>query len=180
LEGVEGGFMEIEISGYKVLIDDEDWERVKQYSWYVDKDALRKKGIYYFRADIRVSGKKTHIFLHRTIMCCTKGDGKIVDHINRNTLDCRRCNLRIATPSQNGCNKPMMHYNKAGYKGVGWARRENKWRARITINKKETHIGYFTDVIEAAKAYDKMAIKLHGEFAYTNFPKNNYIKGATN
>ena len=74
----------------------------------------------------------------------------------------------------------MMHYNKAGYKGVGWARRESKWRARITINKKETHIGYFTDVIEAAKAYDKMAIKLHGEFAYTNFPKNNYIKGATN
>lgn len=166
--------MEIEISGYKVLIDEEDWERLKGYKWYADRQAVEKKGKYYFRTDIHENGKKTHIFLHRTIMCCSKGDGTNIDHINGNTLDCRRSNLRLATVSQNGCNKPMMHYNVAGYKGVGWANRESKWRARIVINKKETHIGYFTDVVEAAKAYDRKAIELHGEFAYTNFPRETY------
>ena len=168
--------MTINIKGYNVQIDDEDWDRVKGNTWYVDKDAIQKKRVYYFRSDVYNQGKKTHIFLHRVIMSCIKGDGICVDHINHNTLDCRKSNLRLATYSQNGCNKPMMHYNTAGYKGVGWASRECKWRARITVDKKETHIGYFMDVVEAARAYDKMALELHGEFAYTNFPRDHYIK----
>ena len=92
--------MEIEISGYKVLIDDEDYERVSQYHWYVDKQAVKKKHKCYFRTDIWANGKSTHVFLHRVIMGCTKGDGINIDHISGNTLDCRRSNLRYATTSQ--------------------------------------------------------------------------------
>jgi hypothetical protein len=56
------------------------------------------------------------------------------------------------------------------YKGVSWYSRGKKWVAVVQFNKKRHHLGYFTDEIAAAKAYDKKAKVLHGEFACLNFP----------
>jgi len=56
------------------------------------------------------------------------------------------------------------------YKGVCWDKRNKKWGVTIQANKKKYHLGYFKDEIDAAKAYDKKAKKLHGQFACLNFP----------
>ena len=104
---------------------------------------------------------------------------KSIDHINRNRLDNRKCNLRMATQSQNNCNVSKYKNNTSGYKGVYYAPYNNKtnpWKAQIRINNKNKGIGYFKTADEAAKAYDKMAIELHKEFAWLNFKKTGEIK----
>jgi len=99
--------------------------------------------------------------------------GCLVDHINGDGLDNRRANLRLATPSQNNCNKPG--FNKSSkYKGVSRTDLKKKqWRAVIHYNNEMIHLGRFCNEVAAAKAYDKAAKKYHGEFAYLNFPKEN-------
>lgn len=88
------------------------------------------------------------------------------DHINRNKLDNRRCNLRPATDSQNSCNQGIQKNNTSGYKGVHWS--YGKWRAVIGVNGKKIYLGSYNDPKEAARAYNKAALKYHGEFAVLN------------
>lgn len=180
MEGVEGGFMEIEISGYKVLIDDEDWERVKGYSWTLDNAYLQREGIPYFRATVPNGGKGETVRLHRVIMGCIYKDGTHVDHINHDTLDNRKHNLRVVSPRENKWNQTVRKDNISGYKGVSYKKAIDKYVVRIQYGGKRYNIGTFNDPIEAAKVYDRKALEVFGEFAITNFPKNNYIKGATN
>ena len=79
--------------------------------------------------------------------------GEVVDHINRNRLDNSLENLRIVTQSENVFNKSHQKNNKSGYRGVSWTSREQKWRAVISKNKKQKHIGYFENKDEAYAAY---------------------------
>lgn len=106
------------------------------------------------------------IALARLIMAVP--DHLHVDHINRNTLDNRRANLRTATPSQNVWNstKPT---SRSGFRGV-YPNRHGRWSARIGVNRKVILLGLFDCPVEAALAYDCAASKLHGEFAIINFP----------
>lgn len=90
------------------------------------------------------------------------------DHINGVRNDNRRCNLRPATMSQNRINYSGMRTNTSGYKGVNRCKAEKKWRARIMTNGKRLSLGSFDDPKDAAKAYNKAALKLHGEFARLN------------
>lgn len=166
--------LEIEIKGYKVLIDDEDWDRVKQYRWR--KSSKNKAGAVYIRAHQYVNGKRVDIALHRFIMGCVYGDGKEVDHINHNTLDNRKYNLRLCTEQENNQNRRKPVTNTTGYKGVYISTGDNRWRARYKHNGKNIQIGTYGTPVEAAIAYDKAIIKIHGEFAHTNFPKEDYIK----
>lgn len=94
----------------------------------------------------------------------------LVDHINGNGLDNRRANLRPATPSQNTANARMPSDNTSGFKGVGWFARTGRWRAYITYQGRQKHLGYFDIAEEAALAYDAAARELFGEFARPNFP----------
>lgn len=110
-------------------------------------------------------GKKT-MWMHKLIMAPPQG--MTVDHINGNRLDNRSANLRVCTLYQNNLNKEKTVRNTTGYKGVDFFKQYGKYRARVKFNKKEYHLGYFDSAIEAAKAYNKKAYELHGEFARLN------------
>lgn len=148
--------MEIEVSGLKVLIDDEDYELFNTYSWYVSKS----------RRDKYVRHCTTHetIRLHRFILGLKKGDKRQVDHINGNTLDNRKENLRICTNSQNQMNRGKIKKNNL-YKGVTKA--HGKYQAVIIENKKSHYLGLFETPEEAHKAYCEASKKYHGEYGRT-------------
>jgi hypothetical protein len=147
--------------GKYTIVDDEDFEFLNQWKW------CYLKGGYVVKS-IKANGNKwINIYLHRAIMgvLCPKLQ---VDHINGNKLDNRKENLRIVTNQQNNMNKkPGLNFTSK-YKGVYWNRDKNKWRSRVNVNGKAKHIGYFTSEIEAAKAYNKKAFELYGEYAWLN------------
>jgi hypothetical protein len=106
--------------------------------------------------------------LHRIIMDAPAG--YYVDHINGDVLDNRRRNLRLATCGQNSRNCRRSRNNTTGYKGVYYRPKYGDYRAIVTCNRKRHHLGYFATPEEAARAYDKHALELHGAFASLNFP----------
>lgn len=111
--------------------------------------------------------KGQHEFLHRVILSRMIGRAltskEVVDHINNKPLDNRRSNLRLATIPENIRNSQLRRNNKYGFKGVSPC--NNKWRARIMINRKQVHLGYFDTPEQAHEAYKKAAILYFGEFA---------------
>jgi hypothetical protein len=103
---------------------------------------------------------------HRLIFLMHKGYlPKTVDHINGDKLDNRIENLRAATVGQNQHNRKTNANNTSGYKGVSWSKAQKKWAARITLERKNIHLGYFANVEEAAEVVRKAREELHGDFA---------------
>lgn len=98
-------------------------------------------------------------------------DGDVVDHINRNPLDNRLCNLRPATRSENAINRPKTARCKTGYKGV-FLSKSGTYSAAIRVNYTLYHLGTFITKEEAAEAYNKAALKYFGPFAYLNNIQN--------
>lgn len=92
----------------------------------------------------------------------------VVDHINRNRLDCRLENLRIVSYQVNAQNISPQKNNTSGYKGVWFRKDTNKWVANIKVNYKKINLGCFIDKIDAAKAYNQAAIKYFGSNAVLN------------
>lgn len=152
--------------GKFALVDDEDFEWLNQWKWHVIKG---KSGMLYAERSIRNNGKRINFLMHREIIKTPKGMN--TDHENRNGLDNRRDNLRYCTKSQNAMNTEKNKDNKSGYKGVGWHKLSQKWRARITVKGKEKYLGLFDAPQEAAIIYNKKAIELFGEFARLNIIK---------
>lgn len=144
--------------GKYVLIDDKDFDLVKNYKWYLSNWGYA------------VGGRNGSIRMHRLILDAKKGEQ--VDHISMDRLDNRRFNLRIATASQNKLNQPKRRDNTSGYKGVSFSSmREGYYAAYITKDQKHKFLGHFKNKIEAAKAYDRAAFQLYGNFAQLNFKK---------
>lgn len=141
------------------LVDAGDYRELSKYGWY----ALRSDISFYAARKVG----KTTILMHREILKLTKGE--YTDHINGNTLDNRKCNIRKCTNAENARNQKRRRDNTSGYKGVSYFKRDNNYRARIKVNYKQIHLGYFNNKTDAAKAYDVAAKKYHGEFAKLNF-----------
>jgi len=154
------------ISGYDVLIDDEDYERLKGFKYNVYRGD-EERGLYYFSRNLYVDGKRTMTRLHRDVMGCIKGDRKTVDHINGNTLDCRKVNLRICTNTENCRNAKTHKNNTSGVKGVCWSKSSKKWQAHIRVDYIRIHLGLFTNIKDAEKAYADASAKYHGVFGRT-------------
>ncbi len=118
------------------------------------------------------AGRKEHgktIYMHREIMKPPKG--MLVDHIDGNGLNNRRANLRVCTNQQNMRNIRKKPGASSIYKGVYHDKRRDTWSAKICCGRKSTHIAVFATEIEAARAYDRKARELFGEFARLNFPQ---------
>ena len=142
------------------LVDDADFEWLSKWKWYAHYDPTIK-GYYVMR---NVGGRP--IYMHQEI---AKADfGMEVDHVDRNPLNNQRSNLRIVTHSQNQINRSKQKNNTSGFRGV--CKERNKWRAWVWVKGKKTNCGAFDTPEEAARAYDKTARDLHGDFAYQNFP----------
>jgi hypothetical protein len=140
------------------IVDVADFTWLSQWNWYAFWNPSTKS-FYAMRAGGRVR-------MHRMILeCSPKQDG---DHINGNTLDNRRENLRKCSRTQNAQNRGKQVNNTSGYKGVHWS--VTGWRSRIWVNGKCVHVGMFATSEQAAHAYDAAAKVYHGRFAKPNFP----------
>jgi hypothetical protein len=147
--------------GKVTLVDDEDFERVKNLGWCASNAG---KGRFYAKARLRGENINKTIFLHR-IIANTPNDLK-TDHINGDTLDNRKCNLRIVSDSQNNQNKHKTT-NKLGAKGV-FNNRQGTYYVQITKDKKRYNLGTYQTIKEAIDTYNKKAKELFGEFACLN------------
>jgi hypothetical protein len=143
--------------GEVAIVDAEDYEELSKYKWYVTRHGGNK---YACRR-----GKS--ILMHRVIMKPPRG--KVVDHIDGNGLNNRRCNLRICTRAQNACNR-RPRGSASGFRGVE-KREGGKYLAVVAHRGKRNRAGLFSDPVEAARARDRLARQLHGEYAWLNLPE---------
>lgn len=145
--------------GMTALIDDEDFDKVKEFKWYAHES---RPGKFYARSDF--PGRK-RVFLHRFIM--NIDDPKIqVDHIDGNKMNNTRSNLRLATNQENNRNQHKLKSNNtSNYRGVSFNKQSNKFEAYIKLpNKKKKNLGLFEKVEDAAKAFDIAAKEIYGTY----------------
>ncbi len=154
------------------IIDDEDFERVSAFKWCAQKIIRKFDVIYYAKRAFIQNGKHTTLLLHRFILNAPKGVE--VDHKNADTLNNRRCNLRLATVAQNRRNRRKRKGCLCHFKGVNYIEKQRKFLAAICKEKIVYRLGAFNTAEEAAKAYDEKAKELFGEFACLNFPEPNF------
>lgn len=149
---------EIPLTKNKVaLVDDKDFKYLSQWKWHYAGSGYAARRDY---------PSRKYVYMHRQIL---KAQPKQeVDHINYDTLDNTRKNIRIVDRSLNMANTKVRSTNTSGFKGVCWDKQRNKWAAEITVNYKSKHLGRFDSKIQAAKVYNEAAKKVFGEFARLN------------
>jgi HNH endonuclease len=154
-------YFSIELSqGQACLVSVEDFDKVSARRWHARHDNSGK--FYACRAGVREDGRKTKFDMHRELL--SPPAGYQVDHINGNSLDNRRENLRIATASENGRNRGPNKNNTTGIKGVSLIK--GKFVAQLTLHRKNRIIGRFPTLEAAGKAVKSATARLHGEFGY--------------
>lgn len=131
------------------LVDNDDVDRARQYKWLISKVknmSVNSSFKYYALA----SNSSKPLLLHRLLIDAPSN--KIVDHVNQNTFDTRKMNLRITDRSINNFNSKLNRNNKSGRKGVKWIDADSKWMAYITKDYKRKHLGSFDDFEDAVNA----------------------------
>lgn len=135
--------------------DFEDYDKIKDYCWY--EYTNKKTGYHSLRTRERGSRK--------SILMTSLLGYSYYDHIDRNTLNCTRKNLRPSTHRENARNKSKHKYNTSGVTGVYWDKRLKKWFARICVNYKRIYLGYFNDKEDAIRVRLQAEAHYFKEFA---------------
>lgn len=157
--------------GLKAIISDIDFEWVNQWKWYAK---IGKKSFYAYRnSRPDEHGKRKSLLMHRELFLRINPNSDPaldIDHMDGNGLNNQRENLRLATDSKQRHNQTIRRNNTSGFLGVTWNKAVGKYSARVRLNWKRKHVGWFNCPIEAAKARDVSARELHGPFGTYNFP----------
>jgi len=127
------------------IVDAADAAWVNQWRWH-----LSTKG--YVSRTAKISGQYVKFRLHRELLGLTNGDGFEGDHINRDRLDNRRCNLRAVSHAANTQNVTSHQGTTSKHRGVSWNKQKRKWEGRVRVNGRAIHLGYFADESQAAEA----------------------------
>lgn len=150
-------------------VDQDDYEKVASFKWYAAKTSAT-----FYAA--RTNSDRRIVYMHRAILGVDDRQ-TLVDHRNRNGVNNCRYNLRTCTRKQNAQNSRRTHKDKTSrFHGVCWKEQEEHWVAQIGIDYAtiRIRIGSYATEEEAARAYDRKAVREFGEFAATNFPRENY------
>jgi hypothetical protein len=147
-------------AGRVAVIDDEDFDLVSQFKWHV---TFTKSSGPYAASCSKINGAWKTFSMHKLIT-----DWPLTDHEDGDGLNNQRSNLRPATNGQNGANMKVKAAKSSQYKGVSWRRDRNKWQAAIKIDRRQRNLGFFTDELEAARAYDRAARDAWGPYARVN------------
>ena len=140
---------------FKIKVDLDDFEWIKKYQWNINKCENKKtnKHPLFYAGTNQYSDSNNTTLMHRLIMKAPKG--KVVDHINHDFCDNRKCNLRICSQRENLANSNQYYGNKSGVKGVckiTYPSGTQKWKAYIRVNYKFINLGFFDDIKDATKA----------------------------
>jgi hypothetical protein len=154
--------------GQFAIVDDEDYEHLINRKWYAIKRGRDYVAVCH--TPVTINKNRPLMLMHRIILNLKVEDKRVVDHINHNTLDNRKNNLRICTDAENTRNQRVRNITKTSkFKGASLQKTSKLWRSQIRFNYKNINLGDFKTQLQAARAYDKAAKQLHGEFACTNF-----------
>ena len=127
-------------------------------------------GTFYAKTKLNYRGNRQFCVNMNAVIMGTVGTGRIADHIDRNTLNNRRANLRILNASRSACNRRRFSNSSSGYTGVCRPSGQTRYLSYINFGGKRKIIGRFEDPVIAAKERDREAIRLHGDCAVLNFP----------
>lgn len=159
--------------GYTAIVDAEDYPLLSRSIWH----AKSHEGgtLVYAATNIDPYGRKLYARMHRIILAAPPG--AFVDHINGNGLDNRKENLRICTPAENTRNR-RKHVGRSKFKGVH-PRPNGRWQAVICANARLRWLGTFDREEDAARAYDRAALDVYGDFSRLNFSSIAPAEGMT-
>lgn len=144
--------------GKFALVDDEDFDSLSELNWYCS----------YYNYAVRMTPRPHRSVLHMSRFILNCPPGKEVDHIDGDTLNNQKSNLRICNRKQNCQNKKTPKHNTSGFKGVSKDNKRKAYRVTINIDGKQLFLGYFKNKREAAKVYNYAAKKLFQKFAKVN------------
>ena len=163
---IEGNVAYVPLTrGYEAVIDAADAALVSGRNWCA-KPTFHKDGrvrSVYAQTFVTKNGKGTSAYIHQIILAADAGS--LVDHVDGNGLNNRRCNLRFASLSENQHNRYVNTNSRSGVKGVYWERRNRKWRAIFRAHGRKICVGYFQTITDAKAAIIAARIAYHGQFA---------------
>jgi hypothetical protein len=149
--------------GLVALVDDEDYDRLAAFKWYLYTTGRHRYAVTFLQQKPRKTA-----FMHRLLLDSPRGT--TVDHIDGDGLNNTRVNLRYCTTTQNRVHHCEVTRNQNGFFGV-LKTPKGRYQAIIKIRGHDTYLGTFDSPEDAAKEWDKAAIREHGEFATPNFPR---------
>ena len=157
------------------IIDKEHEDFAKEYIWFAFEKTVNGNNFHYLTTKKKVNGKWVKYRYHQLIMQeeiekyrkeHNYNKKIIVDHINGNTIDNRKNNLRVRTQSENNMNKQVQVNNTSNIVGVNWNKQDKMWFAYISYNNKRIRLGYFYYLRNAVKTRVEAEKKYFGEHAF--------------